>query len=320
LSKKPLLSVIMSVYNAQNYLKDSIESILNQTYKNFEFIIINDGSSDNSLEIIEEYAKQDSRIKVINQKNKGLPFSLNRGIEMSSGEYIVRMDADDISLPYRFEKQLDFMQKNPEIGICGSSIIAFGEVKEAIKKFYKDDKMLKSELLFSTCFAHPTVFMRSSLFKEFNIKYNEEFVNSQDYELFSKMAKITKFANIQEPLLKYRVSKNSVTKLADSKNLRFNLLKKIIFENIKNLNLEIDKDELMLHFNLTVNHRIANIKDKKILLDYFEKILLANKKVKFYDEFSLKKVLGKRWLWYMYYKKDLAINKYLFYGLLGLKK
>jgi len=114
------VSIVMSVYNAQKYLDEAIESILNQTYSNFEFIIINDGSTDKSLEIIENYAKKDSRIIVINRENKGLIYSLNEGIRKANGKYIARMDADDISLPQRLEKQVEFMEKNKNIGICGT--------------------------------------------------------------------------------------------------------------------------------------------------------------------------------------------------------
>ena len=114
----PKVTVLMPVYNCEKYLRESIESILNQTFKDFEFLIINDGSSDKSAEIVESY--NDNRINFVqNEKNIGLAASLNRGLDIAKGEYIARMDADDISLPERLEKQVRFMETNPQIGICG---------------------------------------------------------------------------------------------------------------------------------------------------------------------------------------------------------
>ena len=148
-----IVSVVMSVYNSEKYLPEAIESILNQTYTNFEFIIINDGSTDNSLRIIKEYANKDKRIIVISRENKGLIFSLNEGIEVSKGKYIIRMDADDISLPNRLKIQLDFMEKNKDIAICGTVAITFDENNnERVWKVYEDEKMIKAELLFSSPF------------------------------------------------------------------------------------------------------------------------------------------------------------------------
>lgn len=138
----------MSVYNGEKYLAEAIESILNQTYKNFELIIINDGSKDNSVEIIKNYMKQDNRIVLIDRENKGLPYSLNEGISVAKGEYIARMDADDISLPTRFEKQVDYMQKN-ELDVCGSYIKLFGDNrKEQVIKNPITNEDIRFSLLF----------------------------------------------------------------------------------------------------------------------------------------------------------------------------
>jgi len=152
----PLISVVLSVYNAEKYLVEAIKSILNQTFKDFEFIIINDGSTDKSLEIIESYQKEDERIILISRENKGLIASLNEGIEKAKGKYIVRMDADDISLSTRFEEQVKIMEENQNIGLCGTSVIVFGNnIKNDVWKLSKDDKTIKTELLFSSPLFHP---------------------------------------------------------------------------------------------------------------------------------------------------------------------
>jgi len=309
------VSVIMPVYNAQNYVEEAILSILNQTYQNFEFIIINDGSTDKSLEIIQKYALQDNRIKVISRENKGLPYSLNEGIKLAKGKYIVRMDADDISISDRIERQLKFMENHLEVGIVGGAIIS----NHKIFTYYTNDKMIKAELIFSTPFAHPCVMIRKEIITKYNLFYNEKFLHSQDFELFSRMAKFTKMANLKEVVLKYRILDSSITKNTKEKE-RYEFLNQIFTDSLKELDFEINNK---LHFYLTVNHRIKDNKiDRNELYNYFEKIVNANKVKKIFDDFSLKKVLGKRWLWYVYYKKDFKaiFSKYFVYGLLGLKK
>ena len=317
-----MISVVMSVYNSENYLEEAILSILNQTYKNFEFIIINDGSTDRSLDIIEKYAKKDNRIKVISRENRGLIYSLNEGIKLSKGKYIVRMDSDDISLENRFQKQIEFMENNLDVGVCGTNIIAFDDTKEFISSFYQDDKMLKAETLFSSPFAHPSVIIRKEIIEKYNLFYDEEFLFAEDLELWGRMAKYTNFHNIKEPLLKYRIGHESITKKAD-KNIgkRYKTLNKIFQKQLDMLGIKNSDNKL--HFYLSVNHRVkANKIDKKELYHYFEKLTKANNQKKVFDKMSLNKVLGKRWLWYLYYKKDFSaiFSKYFIYGLLGLKK
>ena len=320
-----IISVVMSVYNAEKYLKESIESILNQTFKNFEFIIINDGSTDRSLEIIENYAKKDDRIVVISRENRGLITSLNEGIEKAKGKYIVRMDADDISLPNRCKKQIEFMEKNSDIAISGSAAIVFRDDKESLWRVYEDEKMIKAELLFSSPFIHPSVIMRRDLICKYNLLYDKSYIHAEDLELWNRMSRYgLKMANINKPLLKYRDTPNSVTKQANKNELkRYKTILSIFKKNLENLNISNAEKENRLHYYLTVNHRIKdNNMDRKELFDYFEKIINANREKKVYDEMALKKVLGRRWLFYIYYKKDAKafLNKYFVYGLFGVRK
>lgn len=312
-----LVSVVMSVYNAEVYLSEAIESILTQTYKSFEFIIINDGSTDKSLEIIEKYAEKDNRIVLINRENRGLPYSLNEGILLAKGKYIARMDADDISLPIRLEKQVSFMENNPEIGVCGTAVLNFDTGSSWILS--STDKMLKSELLFATVFAHPTVMMNKVLLLENQLLYNETFLQSQDFELWTRLADYTKFANLKIPLLRYRILEDSITRQANRKiEERYKRIKSIFEKSLKKLSIENTEEENRLHFNLSVNSRIKeNNIDFSVLKNYFQKIIEANKQKKMFDDTALLKVLGKKWLWNIYYKKELKgfFSKYFFYGL-----
>ncbi|CAA6819082.1 MAG: Glycosyl transferase family 2 [uncultured Sulfurovum sp.] len=312
-----IISVVMSVYNAEVYLDEAIESILNQTYKSFEFIIINDGSTDKSLDIIEKYADKDNRIVLINRENRGLPYSLNEGILLAKGKYIARMDADDISLPSRLEEQVSFMGNNPEIGVCGTAVLNLSTGSSWILS--STDKMLKSELLFSTVFAHPTVMMNKALLLENQLFYNETFLQSQDFELWIRLADYTKFANLKIPLLRYRILEDSITRQANRKiEERYKRIKSIFEKSLKKLGIQNSEEENRLHFNLSVNSRIEeNNIEFSVLKKYFQKIIEGNKQKNIFDDTELLKVLGKKWLWNMYYKKEIKgfFSKYFFYGL-----
>ena len=205
-----LISVVLPVFNGDKYLSEAIESILNQTYINFEFIIINDGSTDNSLTIIENYRVKDNRIVVISQENKGLIASLNEGIRIANGSYIARMDADDISLPGRFEEQIGFMEEN-SLDICGTSIQLFNEKQEySIWNYPKEDKDIKFLLMFMSTFAHPSVLMKKEIFNA--LKY-QEFKHAEDYKLWTDIALSGfRMGNLNKVLLKYRYHSEQTSK------------------------------------------------------------------------------------------------------------
>ena len=152
----PLVTVLMAVYNGEKYLREAIESILDQTYTNFEFLIINDGSSDRTEEIILSY--NDKRIRYIkNEQNLKLIASLNKGLDLAKGEFIARMDADDISLPERLEKQINFLEKHPEIGLLGSWVRTLGLTNNRNIIFKQGHNTIRIQLLFNNFFHHPSV-------------------------------------------------------------------------------------------------------------------------------------------------------------------
>ncbi len=201
-TKAPKLSVIMPVYNAEKYLKEAIESILNQTFKDFEFLIINDASSDFSNEIIKSFT--DQRIKHLSlETNQGLISVLNQGIDLAIGQYIARMDADDISEPNRFEKQVKVLDNDPSIGICGTWFTLFeGENTNRLIMHPASHDEITQDMLLNCAIGHPTVMGRTFLFKEH--LYNQDFYAAEDYELWSRLIGYTHFFNIQESLLRYR--------------------------------------------------------------------------------------------------------------------
>lgn len=208
----PKISVILPVYNGERFLREAIESILNQTFKDFELILVNDGSTDRSEEIMKSY--QDHRIvRLDNGENLGLSKSYNRAIERARGEYIARMDADDVSDPKRLERQLSFLKRHPHVDIVGSGIVFIDENGQSRgqKHPQEDHALIKFSSLFSTPMMHPTIMGKTSVFKTYH--YNEGLHNSEDYELWSRLLfeSKTHFANIWEQLLKYRVFPHSFT-------------------------------------------------------------------------------------------------------------
>lgn len=207
--KKPLISVVMPVFNGANFLSQAIESILKQTNSNFEFIIIDDGSTDNSAQIIQQFQKSDERIVFISRENQGLSKSLNEGIDLASGVWIARMDADDISTLDRFEKQLAWLEQTGA-DICGSWIECFGDVSSIIYRHPETDSGIKMGLLFGSLLAHPTVIVKASIIKE--IRYDDSWNKAEDYELWTRMAlRGVKMTNFPQVLLRYRVHSSQIS-------------------------------------------------------------------------------------------------------------
>lgn len=210
---KPILSVILPVYNGQDYLAEAIDSVLSQSFADFELIIINDGSTDCSAAIIDKL--DDPRIRFFQQTNKGLPATLNRAISLARGEYIARQDQDDVSFRHRFERQLAFLDVNPGVGIIGTSaeIWVGNSLSNRLLRHPTDDALLKFGLLFDNNFVHSSVMIRRAVFDDLG-GYSEDFFRQppEDYELWSRVMKKYKVANLAEVLLKYREVEGSMSR------------------------------------------------------------------------------------------------------------
>lgn len=208
-----IVSIIMSVYNGEHYLQEAIDSVLNQTFTGFEFIIINDGSTDKSSLILQGY--NDPRIVLLNNSQRiGLAKSLNKGLAQARGKYMARMDADDVALPNRLEKQVAFLEKHPEVGIVGSQCwqINAGGQKLQLNQRPTSDLAIHWISLLTNPFIHPTVMIRSDIVTQHSLKYNETFETTQDYELWTRLLGFTQGANINEPLLLYRLTNEAITR------------------------------------------------------------------------------------------------------------
>ncbi len=210
MKQKPV-SVLMPVFNSEKYLDFAIESILSQTFKDFEFIIIDDGSVDSSWKIVREYAKRDSRIKPLRNKcNLRTTLTLNKGLKRAEGKYIVRMDADDWSYPDRIEKQFRFMEGHPEIGVSGGVIEICDERLNVLNKrgYPLTDKKVREKIFRYSPFAHPATIWKGEVLKKVG-GYNENLPLSQDYELYFRVGKVAKFGNLNKILLKLRTHNDS---------------------------------------------------------------------------------------------------------------
>lgn len=208
---EPEVSVVMSVYNSEKYLKKAMESICAQTFTDFEFIIINDGSTDTSLSIIESYS--DKRIRLVNRENWGLTASLNQGIEIARGRYIARMDSDDISTENRFETEVDFLNENPDVGLVGSNYTIIDEETEEIRTTtnvftHPDD--LKSTQVICNQYGHGSIMMRTDIARQLG-GYDESVGHVEDYDLWTRISRVVDIANIQDSLYLYRSVPTGVT-------------------------------------------------------------------------------------------------------------
>lgn len=209
--KAPKISVIMSTYNKERFIREAIDSILNQTLSGFEFIIVNDGSVDKTAEILQGYT--DPRIKVVNnEKNLGLTKSLNIGLKLAKGGYIARMDVDDISLPQRFQIQADFLDKNLNVGLLGTSVIQIDEEGKVITEIsmITESVKLKEELYLRNLFCHGSIMMRRECIEKVR-GYREEFRYAQDYDLYLRIIEYTEVANLGDFLYKWRITTDCVS-------------------------------------------------------------------------------------------------------------
>lgn len=210
--KNPLVSVIMPAYNAEKFIASAIESILAQSYKNFEFIIVDDNSTDATAYLIDTFKKKDKRIKVIkNQENKGVTKSLNKTVQAARGKYIIRMDTDDWSYPERFLKQVRLMETHSDVVVSGSYIeVCDKNLKtKYVRKYQLDDASIRKHIFRYSPFAHPATIWRADVLKR--ERYNEVIRVCQDYELYFRVGRRGKFMNLNAPLLKLRMHESSIS-------------------------------------------------------------------------------------------------------------
>lgn len=276
----------MPVYNCELYVKEAIDSILNQIYTDFEIIIIDDASTDETVFIIKSYS--DSRIRLLEKPvNTGYTDSLNQGLKLAKGIFIARMDGDDISLPERFVIQVSFLESNPDISVCGScyKIIGNEEVK-MLPEFHED---IKLALLRKNCIVHPSVMMRKQVLDKFDVVYDASKEPSEDYDLWVRFLLHGKIHNLQEVLINYRIYPSQV-----SQKRVFEQREKVIevkFKLINNLGIVWDDDEHKVFKKILKKNSVINFMEIKIVKQIQKKLLQSNKSLHFFEHVGFEEYL-----------------------------
>lgn len=245
-------NIVMPVYNGEKHLSTSVDSILAQTFTDFKLIAVDDCSTDASLAILHSY--RDKRIVVVeNHRHRGIAAALNQGLALTDGELLFRMDADDVSLPQRLQRQIDFMRENPQIAVCGSDTDLIDGCGNIIghRNTKKGDQRIKIALfLGETSLAHPAVVIRNSILKAHRIQYSEDCPYAEDYELWCRCSTFSTYENIPEALLQYRHHSESVSK-AHYTCQRLTA-RKILATHLCRLGLNISQEELNCHFQFAL--------------------------------------------------------------------
>ena len=250
MKSNPKISVLMSVYNGEKFISESINSILNQTYKNFEFLIVNDGSTDNSEKIIKSFS--DSRIIYLSKQNTGLTKSLNYGLKQAKGEYIARIDCDDYSLPNRLDIQIKKIQKNKQLGLVASRAIIFENNDKRSTPFYTEEN-IQEIIKNKNPFVHSSVLISKYYFKKINF-YDESFSVSQDYDAWMRLSKISKLSMVDDILVERYVLGDSISK------------KKYILQAINSFRIRKNEINLFQNFYLFLYHILTNMVPQNMLI------------------------------------------------------
>ena len=247
MNSSSLVTVIMPAYNTGLYIRQAIESILNQTYQNFEFLIYDDSSTDNTVQIIESYT--DERIRLYKkEKNTGYTNSLIKGIAEAKGKYIARMDSDDISHFHRLEKQVNFLEKNNEYGLVGSYVqtITSSDFSQ-VWKFPVDDADIRLFAIINSPFAHPSVLIRKEVLIKNQLTYSLSYEPCEDYKLWYDLLKVTKGKNLDEVLLYYRQHQNQTSILNKNKLIEnSNKVRQLVFSDL--FNIQLNEEDLVTNY------------------------------------------------------------------------
>ena len=244
---QPAVTVLLAVYNDERFLPLAVQSVLSQSFADFDFVIINDGSTDGCCDYLDRL--RDPRLRIFhNERNLGLAASLNRGLDLARGAYVARMDADDICEPDRLRRQVEFLDANPRVGILGSSrrLIDENGKSIAIATAAQTDRAIRWKCLLGNPFGHPTIMLRRSVLDDHELRYDESYRRAQDYEFWTRVLQHTAGANLVEPLLRYRLREasggaNKTVQLANHDRIAHAACSRLLpqfslsFEQVRNL-------------------------------------------------------------------------------------
>lgn len=288
----PLVSVVMPVYNSATYLEQAIRSILNQTFTNFELIIFNDGSEDNSSDIIK--AIKDERIRFFDDsQNTGYVIRLNEGLRIAHGKYIARMDSDDIAYPERLAKQVAFMEIHTTVGVCGTAFQTFGS-RNISANMPVEDSAIREFMLVHNPIGHPTVMMRKSVIDEYDLKYEQDYTPAEDYRMWYDFSKVSSLRNLPDILLDYRTHDNQISNSMNT--IQRANVNKVRWLQLQDKGFRLSDTEVVLYCNLLDYNFIPNNAYNLLaVLRLIKSILSQNKKLNAMPAAWLEKLFVNRW-------------------------
>ena len=288
----PLVTVLMPIFNAETYLRAAVDSILSQTHQAFEFLIVDDRSTDGSRRIAEEYAQRDARIKVLsNTRQKGVAGALDTGLDAAAGVYLARMDADDVSLPERLAHQAAYLEEHPDVTLCGTWVRLTGEHAGQEWKLATDWDSIRCTMLFCGVVAHPTVMWRRADFERHHWRYDVAWT-AQDYELWTRIAETARMVNLPEILLLYRTHAQNTTKRSGDKHRQNNA--RIHERQLRRLNLVPTAEELEVHERIGREETVPTPDFTRRANAWLNKLLAANRSTGFFPAAAFKRLIAQK--------------------------
>jgi glycosyltransferase involved in cell wall biosynthesis len=276
------VSVMMPAYNVEKYIGEAIESVLNQTFQDFELVILDDGSTDSTYEIMQAYAQKSDKIRLLqNDQNRGLSYTRNRLLEEAQGEYLAILDSDDISFPDRLQKQVDFLDKNPSVGLLGGAVEYFGDAQREgeISRMMSGSDKIACYMLFHNVFGQSTVMFRSSLK---HLKYNPDRPPAEDYDLWVRMSWEVQTDNLPDVLVRYRVHGNNISKL--KRDILLQSVRQTHLMQLERLGINATETELNLHKLIADFRSDIDKQEFSAALSWLERLFLSNQSAGIYPQ------------------------------------
>jgi glycosyltransferase involved in cell wall biosynthesis len=305
MDKEALVSVLMPVYNAEAHIVEAAKSMLNQTHRHLELLIVDDGCTDTSIQKV--LSLNDKRIRVIsNPVNLGLAASLNIAISQASGNYLARMDADDISHPERIARQIQALEKYPEISVLGTGLQYFN-VSRYKNFFPPDHETCKAKLLFNVCFGHPSVVCRRKVFENVEHLYTPALKQySEDYDLYSRLVDNFRFANLQQLYVKYRTF--TVQYKSDAEQKRKNNSLAVRNRMLNRMGIEPTAAQQEIHRYASDLSQQLNDEVYQTILNWFEFLNEQNKQTRYFEQAALQNILAEQAYLLFYHNLHLRIG------------
>ena len=289
----PRVTILMPVHNGASYLREAIESILAQTFRDFEFLIVDDASEDNSAAIVQSVS--DPRIRLVRSDNRlRLSGALNLGLKKAAGDLIARMDADDICLPSRIEEQVAHMDSHPKLGVSGTWVKVFGANRDGIERYPESSQEVRAHSLFNTPFAHPTVMLRRKLFLKHSLTYDVTYYPTEDFELWERALRLFPGDNMPRALLRYRVHEHSMTGNDWSEMDR--QASRVSARRLTDLGFEPVDEVVRFHRKVATATVEVSVLDICRAEDWLKSILAANDTKNLFERDALAEVVAEIWL------------------------